>query len=150
MTPIPLIIDAVCESASLDRAQLVTLRGAFEARHALVFLLQHYRKMSESEAAVYTNYSRPGTQRIIAAAKWIVEQRDRPVGDNFRWEWPGSVCHRCRRDMAEVSGTTGNVTHDGKLWCGCPPAQPLPPQTASVALDHAEHVRNAKTQPGAT
>lgn len=29
------------------------------------------------------------------------------------------VCHRCERDMATVSGGRGNVTHDGKPWCGC-------------------------------
>lgn len=28
-------------------------------------------------------------------------------------------CHACRRDMSEVPGGIGNVTHDGKLWCGC-------------------------------
>lgn len=29
-------------------------------------------------------------------------------------------CHQCGRDMRFVSGGIGNVTHDGKLWCGCP------------------------------
>lgn len=28
-------------------------------------------------------------------------------------------CHACHRDMNTVSGGVGNVTHDGKLWCGC-------------------------------
>lgn len=30
-----------------------------------------------------------------------------------------NTCHRCGRDMGEVSGGVGNVDSNGNLWCGC-------------------------------
>lgn len=30
-------------------------------------------------------------------------------------------CHQCDKSLDELPGSTGNVTHDGKPWCGCPP-----------------------------
>lgn len=71
------------------------------------------------------------------AVRWEVERTEliapetsaspvRPTagagGVSREYTWP--LCHRCGRDMATVSGGTGNVTHDGRLWCGCPEAKP--------------------------
>lgn len=28
-------------------------------------------------------------------------------------------CHQCNKDLTDLSGGTGNMTHDGKPWCGC-------------------------------
>jgi len=102
VTPIPLIIDAMCEAAGTDRVRLAhgrRLNDAY-ARNALAHLLTQFRDWSIRESLAYCNYAHghmgthlkilqnPRTQAIIREAKWLVEQRDRPVGDNFRWEWP--------------------------------------------------------------
>lgn len=50
---------------------------------------------------------------------WTYEQN---VGDWPEWA-PAPECSRCGRDMREVSGGTGNLTHDGREYrCGCLPA----------------------------
>lgn len=98
--PIELIIDAVCDAAGVNRAALVTGRNACYARIALMELLQDFRGMSASEAAIYTNYvrngftsrrltaARPRTRVIVTEARWLIEQRHRPVGRNVLVEWP--------------------------------------------------------------
>lgn len=100
MPPIQTIITAVCDAAGVNRAALVTARTACYARIALLELLMELRGMSASEAAVFLNYSRTGfvcrirtlanqrTQKILASARWLIEQRHRPVGRNVLVQWP--------------------------------------------------------------
>lgn len=60
------------------------------------------------------------------------------------------VCHDVF--MREVSGGIGNVTADGRLWCGCDLNRSRPDTAAGEGVDNrvtanrAEHLRRVKNE----
>jgi hypothetical protein len=52
------------------------------------------------------------TSTPMEAAELLAEGAIVRLGD-------ATPCHKCGKPIDNLTGSTGNVTHDGKPWCGC-------------------------------